>query len=82
MPFTQKFSHSTPRRLPNYPTSKMMTGVECAACCRPIRDRFLMDFMDKKWHASCVKCLMCRKLLDEKCFFKEGNIYCRDDFYK
>ena len=59
----------------------MMT-VECAGCSRPILDRFLLHFLDKTWHSSCVKCQVCRRLLDEKCFYKEGKIYCRDDFYR
>lgn len=59
----------------------MMT-VDCAGCARPILDRFLLHFLDKTWHSGCVKCQMCRKLLDEKCFYKEGKIYCREDFYR
>ena len=63
-------------------TSKMMTTVTCAGCGRPILDRFLLHFMDKTWHASCVKCAVCGKLLDEKCFYREGKIYSREDFYR
>ena len=59
-----------------------MMAVECAGCSRPILDRFLLHFLDKTWHSSCVKCQVCRKLLDEKCFFREGKIYCREDFYR
>ena len=59
-----------------------MTAVECAGCYRPIRDRFLLKVLDKDWHPSCVRCQMCRKLLDEKCFYKEGQMYCKDDFYR
>lgn len=57
-------------------------AVECAGCSRPILDRFLLHFLDKTWHSSCVKCQICRKLLDEKCFYREGKIYCREDFYR
>ena len=49
-----------------------MMAVECAGCSRPILDRFLLHFLDKTWHSSCVKCQVCRKLLDEKCFFSPG----------
>ena len=61
---------------------KMTAAVECAGCYRPIRDRFLLKVLDKDWHSSCVRCHMCRKLLDEKCFYKEGKMYCKDDFYR
>ena len=60
----------------------MTAAVECAGCYRPIRDRFLLKVLDKDWHSSCVRCQMCRKLLDEKCFYKEGKMYCKDDFYR
>ena len=55
-----------------------MTAVECAGCLRPIKDRFLLKVLDKDWHPSCVRCQLCRKQLDEKCFYKEGKIYCKD----
>ena len=60
----------------------MTQEVECAACFRPIRDRFLLKVLDKPWHPACVRCELCRKLLDEKCFYKEGKMYCKDDFYR
>ena len=63
-------------------SKKMTAAVECAGCYRPIRDRFLLKVLDKDWHSSCVRCQMCRKLLDEKCFYKEGKMYCKDDFYR
>lgn len=60
----------------------MTADVECAGCFRPIRDRFLLKVLDKPWHPACVRCELCRKLLDEKCFYKEGKMYCKDDFYR
>ena len=38
--------------------------------------------LDKQWHAECVRCHTCGDLLDHKCFFRDGNIYCREDFYR
>jgi len=60
----------------------IMMTVECAGCGKPILDRFLLHFMGKTWHASCVKCKICGRLLDDKCFFRDGKIYCREDFYR
>jgi hypothetical protein len=59
-----------------------VSADECAGCFRPIRDRFLLKVLDKPWHTACVRCELCRKLLDEKCFYKEGKMYCKDDFYR
>ena len=44
--------------------------------------RFLLTVLEKQWHAECVRCHTCSQLLDHKCFFRDGNIYCKDDFYR
>ena len=41
-----------------------------------------MKVLGKDWHPSCVRCHGCRKQLDEKCFYKEGKMYCKDCFYR
>ncbi|XP_012946044.1 LIM/homeobox protein Lhx5, partial [Aplysia californica] len=56
--------------------------VQCAGCDRPILDRFLLNVLDRAWHASCVKCSDCKTNLTEKCFFREGKLYCRTDFFR
>jgi len=54
----------------------------CFGCGKPIFDRFLLTVLDKQWHTECVRCHTCGDLLDHKCFFRDGNIFCREDFYR
>ncbi|BFZ18288.1 hypothetical protein BsWGS_21327 [Bradybaena similaris] len=56
--------------------------VQCAGCDRPILDRFLLNVLDRAWHTACVKCSDCKCNLTEKCFFRDGKLYCRSDFFR
>ncbi|XP_067132294.1 LIM/homeobox protein Lhx5-like isoform X2 [Centruroides vittatus] len=59
-----------------------MKMVQCAGCDRPILDRFLLHVLDRSWHAKCVQCCECKCNLTEKCFSRDGKLYCRNDFFK
>ena len=59
-----------------------MQIISCAGCNLPIRDKFLLEVLDRTWHTDCVQCHDCGLKLHEKCFTREGRIYCRDDFFK
>ncbi|KAG5284593.1 hypothetical protein AALO_G00028390 [Alosa alosa] len=56
--------------------------VHCAGCERPILDRFLLNVLDRAWHAKCVQCCECKCNLTEKCFSREGRLYCKNDFFR
>ena len=56
--------------------------VLCAGCERPILDRFLLNVLDRAWHAQCVQCTECKANLTDKCFSRDGKLYCRDDFFR
>ncbi|KAF7244344.1 LIM/homeobox protein Lhx1 [Varanus komodoensis] len=55
--------------------------VHCAGCKRPILDRFLLNVLDRAWHVKCVQCCECKCNLTEKCFSREGKLYCKNDFF-
>ncbi|XP_054724306.1 LIM/homeobox protein Lhx1-like [Uloborus diversus] len=59
-----------------------MKRVLCAGCDTPILDRFLLKVEDRAWHAKCVKCWDCQGTLAEKCFSREGKLFCRTDFFR
>jgi len=59
-----------------------MTLSCCFGCGKPILDRFLLTVLEKQWHVDCVRCHHCQDLLDHKCFFRDGNIFCKEDFYR
>jgi len=56
----------------------------CAGCRIRITDKFYLCAVEKKWHASCLKCAECGAELENEasCFEKEGQIYCRDDYLR
>lgn len=54
----------------------------CFGCNLPISDRFLLKVLDKFWHDSCLRCCQCNTALKEKCFVRDSNLYCKQDFYK
>ncbi|KAM6970382.1 LIM/homeobox protein Lhx1-like [Aplochiton taeniatus] len=56
--------------------------VHCAGCERPILDRFLLNVLDRAWHIKCVQCCDCKCNLTEKCFSREGRLYCKNDFFR
>ncbi|KAI7795904.1 LIM/homeobox protein Lhx5 isoform X1 [Triplophysa rosa] len=56
--------------------------VHCAGCERPILDRFLLNVLDRAWHAKCVQCCECNCNLTEKCFSRDGKLYCKIDFFR
>ncbi|XP_049581844.1 LIM/homeobox protein Lhx1 isoform X1 [Syngnathus scovelli] len=55
--------------------------VHCAGCARPILDRFLLNVLDQAWHVKCVQCCECKCNLTEKCFSRDGRLYCKKDFF-
>ncbi|KAH9404012.1 LIM/homeobox protein Lhx1 [Tyrophagus putrescentiae] len=59
-----------------------MKMTQCAGCELPILDRWLLNVLDRSWHAKCVQCCECKCNLTEKCFSRDGKIYCRNDFFK
>ncbi|KAL8597393.1 LIM/homeobox protein Lhx5 [Nucella lapillus] len=56
--------------------------TECAGCERPILDKFLLNVLDRDWHVKCLQCCECKANLSEKCFYRDGQLYCRSDFFR
>ena len=54
----------------------------CAGCDGPILDRFLLNVLDRVWHAKCVQCCECGCPLADKCFARDGRLFCRQDFFR
>ena len=71
---------SNSRRKESKKHSKMI--MTCAGCDRAILDKFLLTVLDRTWHAECVRCADCRNILAERCFSRDGKLYCRTDFFR
>lgn len=56
----------------------------CAGCGGRIHDRYYLLAVDRQWHAPCLKCCECKIPLDTEltCFARDGNIYCKEDYYR
>ena len=52
----------------------------CAGCNLPIIDRFILKVLEKPWHSKCLKCSDCDMLLTDKCYSREGLVFCKEDF--
>lgn len=55
---------------------------QCAGCELPISDKFLLKVLDRVWHVQCVHCYDCKCALTNKCFSREGKLFCKNDFYR
>ncbi|KAK6629382.1 LIM/homeobox protein Lhx9 [Polyplax serrata] len=56
----------------------------CAGCGSRILDRYYLLAVDRQWHSPCLKCCECKLPLDTEltCFARDGNIYCKEDYYR
>ncbi|XP_060598268.1 LIM/homeobox protein Lhx9-like [Ruditapes philippinarum] len=56
----------------------------CAGCGCRIDDRYFLMAADKHWHVQCLQCYDCKLHLDNEltCFVREGNVYCKEDYYR
>lgn len=76
-----------PIQPPGTPPTPPANGDEaaiCAGCGLRIADRFYLQAVDRRWHAACLQCCQCRNTLDGEvtCFSRDGNIYCKKDYYR
>ncbi|GMT22894.1 hypothetical protein PFISCL1PPCAC_14191 [Pristionchus fissidentatus] len=54
----------------------------CRRCSLSIRDRYVLKIGKSSYHESCVRCASCDLPLEEKCFEKNGLLFCEEHYYK
>lgn len=69
------------RERPCRPKTRKMI-VCCAGCQKPITGKFLVTVLERTWHAECVRCSDCGGALTDKCFSREGKLFCKNDFFR
>ncbi|XP_049964558.1 LIM/homeobox protein Lhx3 [Schistocerca serialis cubense] len=77
--------HSSPESLPvdhRFPPSLLASIPKCGGCQQLILDRFILKVLDRTWHAKCLKCSECSGQLSDKCFARNGQVFCKEDFFK
>lgn len=59
-------------------------GLGCGGCGREIAERWYLKAADRAWHCGCLRCCHCRVPLAAEltCFARDGNIYCKEDYYR
>ncbi|XP_055350143.1 LIM/homeobox protein Lhx1-like [Paramacrobiotus metropolitanus] len=59
-----------------------MNTYKCSGCEMAIFDRYVMTVLDRHWHAECLRCCQCKCPLQERCFARNEQLFCRDDFFR
>ncbi|KAM8841479.1 LIM/homeobox protein Awh-like isoform 2-T3 [Spinachia spinachia] len=56
--------------------------MTCAGCGEQVCDRFFLLAAGGVWHGACLRCSRCRCELQTQAslFWREGNIYCQQDY--
>lgn len=57
-------------------------GDHCAGCNQPILEKFLLNVCERRWHTRCVRCTECNHALVDKCFSRDGKLFCKTDFFR
>ncbi|EDS33738.1 lim homeobox protein [Culex quinquefasciatus] len=78
------FQWSRDKMLKDLIAAETVTPEKCAGCGIPIRDRYYLLVADRAWHNQCLRCCKCLANLETElsCYAREGNIYCKDDYYR
>lgn len=55
---------------------------KCRVCSGRISDKYMIRIDSRSFHENCVRCCVCDVQLQEKCFEKEGQLYCNTHYFK
>ena len=55
---------------------------KCTGCGLFILDRFILKVLDNNWHSKCLKCAHCNESLKDKCFVRDSEVFCKEDFFR
>ena len=58
------------------------TIPKCTGCGLLILDRFILKVLDNNWHSKCLKCAHCNEALKDKCFVRDSEVFCKEDFFR
>ena len=59
-----------------------LTSYDCSVCSLPICDQFVFKVNEHYFHALCLNCSECHVKLLEKCYTRDGRVFCQEDFFK
>ncbi|CAF1045434.1 unnamed protein product [Brachionus calyciflorus] len=58
------------------------SAPKCASCLQSIEDKYIFNLMNMYWHEECLTCSQCCSFLNQSCFFKNGQLFCKEDYFK
>lgn len=62
--------------------NKKVKIPKCASCFDAIMEQFVLKVEEHFFHMKCLKCADCDLKLTDKCYIRDGMVYCREDFFK
>lgn len=70
-------------RLAHYTDRYVAASIpKCGGCQEVILDKYVLRVLERCWHARCLTCRDCGARLTDKCFARNGHVFCKDDFFK
>ena len=60
----------------------LFNNPTCQGCKCSIDDKYILNVMNTFWHEKCLNCFHCGKHLHQTCFYKNLEMYCREDYFK
>ncbi|CAF3641756.1 unnamed protein product [Adineta steineri] len=55
---------------------------DCCVCSLPIHDQLIFRVNENYFHSFCINCSECHMNLFDKCYTRNGKIYCKEHFFK
>lgn len=63
--------------------NKWVMQMDCCVCHATIIDRYVLRMnVDEYYHARCLVCCVCDDTLTERCYTRDGKVYCPGDFHR
>ncbi|CAH8541538.1 unnamed protein product [Schistosoma curassoni] len=75
-------AYCTQNKSRNDPNFIKINILRCNECQSIIFDQYYHSIDDLTWHQNCLRCFDCGFVLTERCYTKDGHLYCREDFIK
>ena len=77
-----KFESADCWQVLNYYNNLAASIPKCTGCGLLILDRFILKVLDNTWHSKCLKCSHCNEPLKDKCFVRDSDVFCKEDFFR
>lgn len=62
------------------PPSEPPTSSFCSLCSNPIYDQFFVRVKSSSFHEDCLSCSVCKIPLQNVCYNRNGNFFCKPDY--